>query len=50
MFLAELSQRFDGWRCGGSGLTTSGEVDYVSIPIKIAPDNLGLQFHVRKDQ
>ena len=48
MFLAELSERFDGWSFGESGLTSDGEVDYISIPIKIAPDNLGLVFHPRQ--
>lgn len=49
MFVSSLSERFDSWEFGGSGLTDDGEVNYVSIPIKIAPDDLGLKFSIRNE-
>jgi cytochrome P450 len=49
MFLAALSERFESWEFGGSGLTSDGAVNYVPIPIKIAPDDLGLKFKIRHD-
>jgi cytochrome P450 len=48
MFLAALSERFESWEFGGSGLTPEGAVNFVSIPIKIAPDDLGLKFTIRQ--
>jgi Cytochrome P450 len=48
MFLASLSERFQSWEFGGSGLNKDGTVNYVEIPIKICPDDLGLKFALRK--
>jgi cytochrome P450 len=50
MFVSALSERFDSWKFGGSGLTADGAVNYVSIPIKIAPDDLGLKFSIRQNK
>ncbi|KAG7372096.1 cytochrome P450 [Nitzschia inconspicua] len=49
MFVSALSERFDSWEFGGSGLTTDGAVNYVNIPIKISPDDLGLKFCIRQN-
>ncbi len=47
MFIATLSERFQQWEFGGSGLTKDGKIRYVEIPIKICPDDLGLKFTIR---
>ena len=49
MFLASLSERFESWSLGTSGLTKDGQVNFVKIPIKICPDDLGLRFQPRSD-
>jgi hypothetical protein len=48
MFLASLSSKFQQWEFSGSGLTKDGtKPQYVEIPIKICPDDLGLKFTLR---
>lgn len=42
MFLTKMSSKFDSWEFSGEGLTKDGEIKYVLIPVKIAPDNFGI--------
>lgn len=44
MLLAKISNRFESWSLSGSGLSKDGDVQYVTIPIKIPNDNLGFKF------
>lgn len=47
IFLAKMSQKFEGWRFSGSGLDANGKIQYVVIPVKICPNNLGLYLDLR---
>lgn len=44
MLLAKISNRFESWSLSGSGLSKEGDVQYVTIPIKIPNDKLGFKF------
>ena len=48
-FLASLSERFDSWELGTSGLNSDGTIKYDPIPILIPVDDLGLKFKIRED-
>ena len=44
IFLTKVVTRFDSWQFSGDGLDKDGKIDYVTIPVKIPPDNFGLTF------
>jgi cytochrome P450 len=46
MFVAKVSDHFTSWEFGGSGLTSDGEINYESIPVRICPPDFGLKFHL----
>ena len=48
-FLASLSERFDSWELGTSGLNPDGTIKYDPIPILIPVDDLGLKFKIREE-
>jgi cytochrome P450 len=48
MFVAKVSDHFTSWEFGGSGLTSDGEINYESIPVRICPPEFGLKFHLAK--
>jgi cytochrome P450 len=48
MFLAKMAVKFESWSFNGDGLTKDGDIDYVKIPVRIPPDNFGMQFTLRE--
>ena len=44
MFLTKMSQRFESWEYNGDGLDKDGSVKYNMIPIRIPPDDFGMNF------
>jgi len=46
MFIAKMAERFE-WKFSGSGLKKDGKsIDYVTLPIRMPPDDFGLKFKV----
>mmetsp|Transcript_57356 Transcript_57356/g.171056 ORF Transcript_57356/g.171056 Transcript_57356/m.171056 type:complete len:534 (-) Transcript_57356:226-1827(-) len=43
IFVSKLAERFTTWEFSGDGLKKNGEIDFVKIPVKIAPDNFGMK-------
>lgn len=48
MFLASVSENFESWELGGSGLNSDGSVKFVNIPIHLPSDEFGLKFKPRQ--
>ena len=48
IFLTQITQKFDSWEYTGSGLTRSGDIKYVEIPIKVPVDDFGVRFTLRQ--
>lgn len=50
MFVAKMSEKFETWEFNGDGLTKEGKVQFVVVPVKIPPDDMGLKLRIRPGQ
>jgi cytochrome P450 len=44
MFVTKMCQRFEVWEYNGDGLDKNGDVKYTIIPVKIPPNDFGMNF------